>query len=275
MVSTEKQKHMFALAAFAALGIAYGTHVEGWSVGDSCYWLVVTITTVGYGDFSPVETEGLSKFAACAFIIIGVTCVMDYVAGAIHDMAEEMKVAMHKEHDDTDDSVIKENAARKQYPVDSASKLLAVLLFGMVFFAKNEGWGYDDAMYWVVCTASTVGYGDLSLEKPSSRLFSIPYILIAIGAFGNVLSEMAEIKVRSRWDFNQQQVKSTKMTKNLLVKMDVDGDGNVTSGEFLAVCLAEMGAVSTKDCRFFLVSKQHTRVSGFIVSHDSLRALHI
>ena len=32
-------------------------------------------------------------------------------------------------------------------------------------------------------------------------------------------------------------------------KMDVDGDENVTDGEFLAVCFVQMGVVSMKDCR--------------------------
>ena len=42
--------------------ISFGTvfyhYVEGWSWIDSAYFSVITLTTIGYGDFSPVTDLG-------------------------------------------------------------------------------------------------------------------------------------------------------------------------------------------------------------------------
>jgi len=47
---------------------------------DAIYWVVTTITTVGYGDMSP--THSITKILAMFLMIIGVA-VMGYVNGAI------------------------------------------------------------------------------------------------------------------------------------------------------------------------------------------------
>ena len=44
-------------------------YVEGWSWIDSFYFSVVTISTVGYGDFSPETAAG--KLFTIAYIIVG------------------------------------------------------------------------------------------------------------------------------------------------------------------------------------------------------------
>ena len=44
-------------------------YVEGWSWLDSIYFSVVTISTVGFGDFSPQTAAG--KIFTMAYIIVG------------------------------------------------------------------------------------------------------------------------------------------------------------------------------------------------------------
>jgi voltage-gated potassium channel Kch len=44
--------------------------VEGWSLLDSAYFAVVTIATVGYGDFSPQTTLG--KLFTMGYIFAGI-----------------------------------------------------------------------------------------------------------------------------------------------------------------------------------------------------------
>ena len=48
---------------------AFYRYVEGWSWLDSVYFSVVTISTVGYGDFSPATDAG--KLFTVFYIVIG------------------------------------------------------------------------------------------------------------------------------------------------------------------------------------------------------------
>ena len=44
--------------------------VEGWGFVDSLYFATVTISTVGYGDFSPVTTVG--RLFTVGYIVVGI-----------------------------------------------------------------------------------------------------------------------------------------------------------------------------------------------------------
>lgn len=52
-------------------------YLEGWSWVDSIYFSVVTLTTVGYGDFSP-QTDG-GKFFTIFYIIIGIGIILSFI----------------------------------------------------------------------------------------------------------------------------------------------------------------------------------------------------
>src|SRR5258707_7368611 len=62
----------YALMALAA-AILFGTvgfyFIEGWSLADSLYVTVQTLTTVGYGDLPP--TSGLGRLFAVVVMLIG------------------------------------------------------------------------------------------------------------------------------------------------------------------------------------------------------------
>src|SRR4030095_10736433 len=63
----------YALAALA-FSVVFGTigfrMIEGWSVADSLYATVQTLTTVGYGDVTPQSVAG--RFFAVMIMLIGV-----------------------------------------------------------------------------------------------------------------------------------------------------------------------------------------------------------
>ena len=49
--------------------------LEGWSALETVYFLTVTSTTVGYGDFRPAST--LARAFTCVYALIGITLVLD------------------------------------------------------------------------------------------------------------------------------------------------------------------------------------------------------
>lgn len=68
---------LFATNFFLAIGSVAYRLIEGWSWLDSLYFSVITLTTIGYGDFSP--QTNLGKLFTMAYIIIGVALILGFV----------------------------------------------------------------------------------------------------------------------------------------------------------------------------------------------------
>jgi voltage-gated potassium channel Kch len=60
-----------------AVGTWFYARQEGWSVVDSLYFTVMTLTTVGYGDLSPT-TPGTRLFTVF-FVLIGIGILLGFV----------------------------------------------------------------------------------------------------------------------------------------------------------------------------------------------------
>ena len=53
-----------------AVGTVVYTLVEGWSLLDAFYFCIVTLATIGYGDFAPKTAAG--KLFTIGYIIVGI-----------------------------------------------------------------------------------------------------------------------------------------------------------------------------------------------------------
>lgn len=70
--------------------------------------------------------------------------------------------------------------------------LIAIILFsGTMFYRTVEGWAWVDAFYFSVMTAATIGFGDLAPTTPFSKLFTVVYAIVSIGAFVALVTHMA------------------------------------------------------------------------------------
>src|ERR687895_1455298 len=70
-----------SLALLAAVAIVSGTGfyslVEGFRVVDAFYFSVVTLTTVGYGDFAPQTDAG--KLFTALYVLVGVGVLLAFI----------------------------------------------------------------------------------------------------------------------------------------------------------------------------------------------------
>ncbi|MBV7335508.1 potassium channel family protein [Chloroflexi bacterium TSY] len=70
------------LLGLVGIILASGAHIyhrlEGWSYLDSFYFTIITLTTVGYGDFSPQTSLG--KLFSMLYILLGLGVLGAFIA---------------------------------------------------------------------------------------------------------------------------------------------------------------------------------------------------
>ena len=90
-------------------------------------------------------------------------------------------------------------------------------------------WSFVDAAYFAIVTATTVGYGDVSPQKPGARLFGCFFAVIGVGVIGIALGHVATFlhmkHEQLRRMLQQVALEATKMTLN------VAGDTVVQTGK--------------------------------------------
>jgi hypothetical protein len=70
--------------------------------------------------------------------------------------------------------------AKRQF-MFAMSGVFVVWAVGALVVGLNENLTFVDAIYWSAVTSGTIGYGDLPLNKRSTRVFVIFFIFVAMG----------------------------------------------------------------------------------------------
>lgn len=78
----ETKPRVIALFIFVGLyclvGVVAFHHTDGWSDLDSVYFSVITLATVGYGDYVP--TSNGEKIFVCFFVVFGISICVCFLA---------------------------------------------------------------------------------------------------------------------------------------------------------------------------------------------------
>lgn len=80
----DKEYRDLMLTTWVILGIGTVTYhfIEGWNWIDSLYFSVITLTTIGYGDFSPQTDFG--KVFTMVYILIGLGIILTFINTVYH-----------------------------------------------------------------------------------------------------------------------------------------------------------------------------------------------
>ena len=96
-----KQPKYRSVLLWTLLIVASGTifyhRVEGWDWVDSFYFSVVTLATVGYGDFAPTTTW--SKLFTVAYILVGFSVFISFAGMLTQERIELRKTRLAKKND--------------------------------------------------------------------------------------------------------------------------------------------------------------------------------
>lgn len=120
---------------------------------------------------------------------------------------------------------------------------LILLLIGGIAIGRLEGWNYLDSMYYAIITAGTVGLGDFSPQKQTTRLWAIFFIPFAVAAGGEILGTVASAFLERRRIQVYNDLVGKDLTMDHLKEMDLNGDGQVSRFEYLEFMLVEMKLV--------------------------------
>ena len=73
----EYRELMFTTMVVIGIGTLTYHYLEGWDWLDCLYFSIITLTTVGYGDFSPSTDEG--KLFTIFYIILGIGMILTFI----------------------------------------------------------------------------------------------------------------------------------------------------------------------------------------------------
>ena len=148
-------------------GIAF-SFIEDWTFLDAVYFTMITLSTVGYGDFVPNTVAGriLSSF----LIILGIFCVL-YLLLYVVDFVTEVQTQMIQNTTNIQQfrkrlwgaqtmnkKVSPNNKSHKKVFPSWAPHLMLFLIWQITwiaFFMTVENMSFDQAFHFSIATAST------------------------------------------------------------------------------------------------------------------------
>uniref|UniRef100_K4AEM9 Potassium channel domain-containing protein n=1 Tax=Setaria italica TaxID=4555 RepID=K4AEM9_SETIT len=153
---------------------------------DALYFVIVTMTAVGYGDFVPKSDT--TKLLACAFVSA------DY-------LVEKQEVlffkAMHMNMKGGEAKMLRAmETYRIKYKFYTVTLLLVMIIVtGNLFLWKVEKLSLVDSFYCVCATMTTLGYVDKCFSSKLGPIFAIFWVImstILLAQFFQYVAELAE-----------------------------------------------------------------------------------
>eukprot|EP01038_Epipyxis_sp_PR26KG_P013294 gene13294-17811_t len=237
-------RKLVTVVLFYLFASLYYHYVEGWDTLICIYFITVTICTVGYGDYHP--TEDRSRVFTIFVIMFGLVFIFSIIndfANFVLHYAEQKAAEIAKQKGLVKDQDPYRFVKKRAYSIGS---ILLLVLIGSFFFWKNEQWTFIQAIYWCICTTTTVGYGDLELKYDSSRLFLIFYIPISVCLVAGALGTLASISIEQAAEKKKLDNLNRKLDFSMIREMDTNGDG-VDKCEFLVAMLVQMNVCNLED----------------------------
>jgi len=247
----EMKKNKMFLAAILVLGAYLGIGAmvfcfeEGWAFHEGLYFIVATLTTVGYGDFHPSKDS--TKAFAVFFIFVGIGMI-GYALGIVGAFILERQEAMMKEFikQAQETNHIPEEGPLWKAVAKPILQILFLLFLGTLVHHLIEGNDFITSIYWSTVTCSSVGYGDVPLSE-GSQYFAIFYMLTGTIVTASSLGELADVFIERGKREKHRKILREKLTTTSITDFDGDGDGQVSEQEFLEAMLVKLGKVTKAD----------------------------
>jgi len=149
-----------------------------------------------------------------------------------------------------------------------ATVLIAIIqLASALIFTQLEDMQYHEAFWHCMVTATTVGYGDVSISTQSGRLFAGFHIAVSVSWLAALVGEVAHLQARRSSEVARAELLQKTYTDDEILRLDANGDG-VDKLEFVVGMLMILGVelcgepLRWKDVRPFVLKFQQLDVSN-------------
>ena len=147
--------------------------------------------------------------------------------------------------DDDDDDDYNDSFSSKEYlqpdsllfvSVVAAFKLLVLVLFGTIFFMlfPGEDLTFTESIYMSTATVMTVGYGDLSPQTQTGKIFATIWMTFSYAVLLRALQDVTNTVHAQSLHKMRTQLLNRDLSRTAILNMDKDGDGLLSRLEFLS-----------------------------------------
>uniref|UniRef100_UPI003AADAAA9 potassium channel subfamily K member 10 n=1 Tax=Centroberyx gerrardi TaxID=166262 RepID=UPI003AADAAA9 len=194
-----------------------------WSMGSAFFFCGTIITTIGFGNLSPRTWFG-QLFCVC-YALVGIPMFGILLAGVSDHMGTVLRRAVAK----IETLFLKRKVSPTIVRVISAvlSILIGCLIFlavPSVVFWEVEKWSFLEALYFVVITLTTVGFGDFvpGVDREDDLIFKPLvwlWIVFGLAYFASILTMIGNwlrvLSKRTRAEMEELRAHATDWTQNI------------------------------------------------------------
>lgn len=299
---------VFTLAlAWILFGIGFLMLREGFTFVQAAYVSVQIMTTIGFGDFANDIKKGSTKVYLSVYIL-GCLTLGAVVLNALNThlssgstnffLTRLRRLEAHGMGGSVDQA--REKFGQYNQLVVPAFLFIMSVIIGMVFYVTLEGCSCQSfgkpiagcqiercaktggrtldlgtALYMSIVTLTTCGFGDVTPSTKLGMWFAIFWMFIGVALTGNFLLTLTQFLTHQ--DCEKSYQLKIQISKDIFDKMDLDGSGTISMGEYRRFVLLRFGLVEEEvlnaiDNQYKMLDKQ-CGCSGS-VTFDQISALY-